>query len=179
MYEQHSDTDADWNAKDRAAMNRALELAEQAAQAGEVPVGAVLVDAGGTILGEGWNQPISACDPAAHAEIVALRNAARNTGNYRLPGCTLYVTIEPCTMCAGALVHSRIERVVIAAAEPKAGAVVSQAQLLDAPWCNHRVRYELGLCGAEASEIMSRFFRRRRQERKAARKVADSGADSE
>jgi len=105
-------------------MAKALMLAQCAAGQGEVPVGAVVVDADNNLIGEGWNQPIGARDPSAHAEIVALRQAAKNVGNYRLPGATLYVTIEPCTMCAGALIHSRIDRVVIGALEPKAGAVV-------------------------------------------------------
>lgn len=158
--------------KDLRCMLRALELADRAAAAGEVPVGAVIADECGDIIAEGWNRPITACDPTAHAEIIALRAAATKLNNYRLPGTTLYVTIEPCTMCAGALLHSRIERLVIAAAEPKAGAIVSQSQVLDAPYCNHRVRYELGLCGLEAAEKMSTFFQRRRRQHKATKKEA-------
>lgn len=151
---------------DQECMRQALALADRAASEGEVPVGAVVVDSRGEIIGEGWNRPISACDPTAHAEIVALREAAKRMNNYRLPGCTLYVTIEPCTMCAGALLHSRIERLVIAALEPKAGAVVSHGQLLDLPHGNHRVRYEVGLLAGQASETMSRFFQQRRKEKK-------------
>lgn len=157
---------------DLRCMQRALELAERAAAAGEVPVGAVIADERGDIIAEGWNQPITACDPTAHAEIVALRAAASRLNNYRLPGTTLYVTIEPCTMCAGALLHSRIERLVIAAPEPKAGAVVSQSRVLDAPYCNHRVQYELGLCGEQAAEKISAFFQQRRKEHKATKKEA-------
>src|SRR5690606_7732706 len=104
---------------DEYYMERSLTLAERAAEEGGVPVGAVVVDAEGQIIAEAWNQPIGRCDPTAHAEIVALREAATRVGNYRLPGCSLYVTIEPCTMCAGALVHSRIARLVFGAPEPK------------------------------------------------------------
>ncbi|WP_286749585.1 tRNA adenosine(34) deaminase TadA, partial [Marinobacter sp. UBA2688] len=109
---------------DYSWMKRALQLARQAGAAGEVPVGAVVV-LDGREIGAGYNAPISGCDPTAHAEIRALRDAARRAGNYRLPGATLYVTLEPCTMCVGAIVHSRISRLVYGAAEPKAGAVVS------------------------------------------------------
>ena len=120
-------------------MQRAIALAEQADTFNEVPVGAVIVR-DGALLGEGFNQPISSCDPSAHAEILALRQAALAADNYRLPGATLYVTIEPCAMCAGAIIHSRIERVVFAATEPKAGAVCSHLQLFDQAQMNHRVR---------------------------------------
>lgn len=147
-------------------MKRALELADCAAARGEVPIGAVLVNASGDVIGEGWNQPISAADPTAHAEILALRSAAERMGNYRLPGSTLYVTVEPCTMCAGALLHARVERLVIGTLEPKAGAVVSQGRILDGDYYNHRVRYETGLLAEQASEKMSSFFRRRRREKK-------------
>lgn len=152
---------------DQKYMYHALALADRAASQGEVPIGAVLVNAAGEIIGEGWNQPITACDPTAHAEIVALRQGAASMQNYRLPGCTLYVTVEPCSMCAGALLHSRVERLVMAALEPKAGAVISQARILDASYGNHRVHYEAGLCGEQASEKMSLFFQRRRREKKA------------
>lgn len=160
---------------DEFYMQRALVLARHGAEAGEIPVGAVVVDAGGEIIAEAWNQPIGSCDPSAHAEIVALRQAASRSGNYRLPGCSLYVTIEPCTMCAGALVHSRIERLVFGAHEPKAGAVVSRAQLLDADYCNHRVQYLGGVCAEEAGAIMSEFFRQRRAQAKARIKEPGSG----
>lgn len=147
---------------DEFYMQRALALARLGAEKGEIPVGAVVVNAQGEIMAEAWNQPIASCDPSAHAEIVALRRAAQRSGNYRLPGCSLYVTIEPCTMCAGALVHSRIERLVFGAAEPKAGAIISRAQLLDADYCNHQVQYLGNVCAEEAGEIMTRFFRQRR-----------------
>lgn len=147
--------------QDQHWMQRALVLARQAADAGEVPVGAVLVREG-QLIGEGWNQPILARDPTAHAEIVALRAAARAAGNYRLPGSTLYVTIEPCAMCAGALVHARIARLVFGAREPRAGAVASNLGLLEAPFLNHRVVWEEGDCAAESAVLLQDFFRARR-----------------
>lgn len=143
-------------------MRCALALAAQAEQRGEVPVGAVLVSKG-EIVGEGFNQPIASCDPTAHAEVMALRDAATRTGNYRLPDTTLYVTIEPCAMCAGALVHARVSRVVFGAPEPKAGVAVSQLQLFDAPHFNHRVQYEGGVLAEECSAMMSAFFKKRRR----------------
>lgn len=118
-------------------MRIALELAASAAAAGEVPVGAVVVR-DGQVIGRGWNRPISTCDATAHAEVVALREASLACGNYRLPGATLYVTIEPCTMCVGAMIHARIDRVVFGAPEPKAGALISQLQLTTAGHWNHR-----------------------------------------
>ncbi|GAB1256434.1 tRNA adenosine(34) deaminase TadA [Aurantivibrio plasticivorans] len=156
---------------DRRWMERALIMAKCAREQGEVPVGAVLVSADGKLLAEGWNRPISSCDPSAHAEIVVLRDAAKKLGNYRLPGATLYVTIEPCAMCAGALVHSRIARVVFGALEPKAGAVVSQLHVLDAPSSNHLVRYDHGVLEDQASGIMSDFFKYRREQRKQAKRA--------
>lgn len=152
--------------RDRHWMSQALALARQAAREGEVPVGALVVDSGNRLIGEGWNQPIGSRDPTAHAEIVALRQAARALGNYRLPGATLYVTVEPCSMCAGALIHSRIERLVIATPEPKAGAVISQLRLLDGEHNNHRISYTIGVLQQEASELMSDFFRDRRAARR-------------
>jgi tRNA(adenine34) deaminase len=142
-------------------MQRALALARQASEAGEVPVGAVLVREG-LLLGEGWNQPIRANDPTAHAEIAALRAAAQATRNYRLAGSTLYVTIEPCAMCAGALIHARVARLVFGAREPRAGAVASNLCLLESPFLNHRVGWEEGLCAEEAAELLRGFFRARR-----------------
>ena len=144
-------------------MGRALELAECAANHGEVPVGAVVVDsAGGALLGRGRNRVIERCDPSAHAEIVALRDAGTARRNYRLPGATLYVTVEPCTMCAGALVHARIQRLVFGAPEPRAGAVESQARVLDNPAHNHRVAVSGGLMAAECGALMRAFFEERR-----------------
>lgn len=142
-------------------MQRALALADRAADAGEVPVGAVVVREG-EVLGEGYNQVISAADPTAHAEIVALRAAARAVGNYRLPGATLYVSLEPCTMCAGAMVHARIAQLVFAAEEPRAGVVCSRGAQLDAPWYNHRVSWCGGVLAEASAERLRRFFRARR-----------------
>jgi tRNA(adenine34) deaminase len=142
-------------------MRRALELADLAAQREEVPVGAVVVR-DGELLGEGFNQVITAADPSAHAEIVALRDAAARVGNYRLPGATLYVTLEPCTMCAGALVHARIAELVFAAREPRAGVVCSTCQLLDEPWYNHKVSWQEGVLATESAALLQAFFRARR-----------------
>lgn len=142
-------------------MRRALVLAGWAEVEDEVPVGAVLV-AGGEIVAEGWNRPVGRHDATAHAEIEALRNAGRALGNYRLPGTTLYVTLEPCLMCAGALVHARIERLVFGAADPKAGAVVSVFNMLDEPRLNHRVVYEGGMLADECAGMLQEFFDRRR-----------------
>lgn len=143
-------------------MGRALELAREAALAGEVPVGAVLTYEG-RVVGEGANAQISACDPTAHAEIVALRAAARALGNYRLPGTRLYVSLEPCSMCCGALVHARVDTVVFAAREPRAGAIVSTRALLDEGSFNHRVHWAEDAQHAPASAALLRdFFRARR-----------------
>jgi tRNA(adenine34) deaminase len=142
-------------------MRRALALADRAANEGEVPVGAVVVR-DGQLLGEGWNQMIATQDPSGHAEIVALRDAARVVGNYRLPGATLYVTLEPCTMCAGAMVHARIETLVFAAREPRAGVVCSTCHLLDEPWYNHRVAWHGGVLAQESSTRLKAFFQARR-----------------
>lgn len=154
--------------QDERWMQHALLLAAKAEALGEVPVGAVVVK-DGVIVGEGWNQPISSCDPSAHAEIMALRDAAKRLQNYRLPDCQLYITIEPCTMCAGAIVHSRIDTVIFAAAEPKAGAVLSNGKVFDAEHLNHRVAYRNGVCREQASAQIQAFFKRRRAELKAQR----------
>lgn len=146
---------------DRKWMRLALEQAALGAQAGEVPVGAVLV-MNGELVAAGFNQPIGSCDPTAHAEVVALRAAGKALNNYRLPETTLYVTIEPCAMCAGALVHARIKRLVFGAAEPRAGAVVSSLQLLAGGQLNHRIEVEGGVLGDECAAIMKAFFRDRR-----------------
>jgi tRNA(adenine34) deaminase len=142
-------------------MRRALALADCAAAAGEVPVGALVVREG-EVLGEGWNRMISASDPTAHAEIVALRAAAEQVGNYRLPGAVLFVSLEPCTMCAGAMVHARIAQLVFGAREPRAGVVCSTCNLLDEPWFNHRVHWQGGVLAEQSSERLLRFFRARR-----------------
>jgi tRNA(Arg) A34 adenosine deaminase TadA len=143
-------------------MQRALALARHAAQAHEeVPVGAVVV-AANKIVGEGWNRNIVDRDPTAHAEIVALRAAAQHLGNHRLPDATLYVTLEPCVMCAGAMVHARLARVVYAAADPKTGAAGSVFDILSSPRHNHRPIVEGGLCAEEAGALLRDFFRTRR-----------------
>lgn len=149
------------NETDRHWMERALSLARRAEDEGEVPVGALLVREG-VLLAEGWNRPIAAQDPTAHAEIVVLREAARRCGNYRLPGTTLYVTLEPCPMCMGALVHARVQRLVFAAAEPRSGAAGSVLDLAAHPGLNHQVRVEGGLFAEEARALLQDFFRRRR-----------------
>lgn len=146
---------------DERWMRRALELARLSEAAGEVPVGALVVR-DGAVLGEGHNAPIGLHDPTAHAEVRALRAAAAATANYRLGGATLYVTIEPCAMCAGALVHARIARLVFAAREPRAGVVASNIGLLGQPFLNHRVVVSEGPLGDECAALMRDFFARRR-----------------
>jgi len=150
-----------WTADDRLWMQQALNLARKAEAEGEIPVGAVLV-LDGAVAGEGWNRPIAASDPTAHAEIEATRMAARAARNYRLPGSTLYVTLEPCAMCAGALVNARVERVVFAARDIRFGALRSIFRLGDSELLNHRVRVEEGLFALEAAEMLKRFFDRKR-----------------
>ena len=142
-------------------MRAALELAQEAADQGEVPVGAVVVREG-KIIGRGCNAPITKADPTAHAEINALREAAMTAGNYRLPGATLVVTVEPCTMCAGALLHARIETLVFGAREPRAGAIFSSAKVLENPGLNHRVTVVEGVLAEQCGALMSSFFRERR-----------------
>ena len=142
-------------------MKTALALAAEAQRAGEVPVGAIVVR-DGEVVGRGWNQPIGAHDPTAHAEIVALRDAARRLGNYRLPGTTLYVTIEPCLMCVGAMVHARVARVVYGAREPKAGAIESALRAHEHPALNHRLEEAGGVLEDECRAIMQAFFETRR-----------------
>ncbi|MCG7985169.1 MAG: tRNA adenosine(34) deaminase TadA [Candidatus Thiodiazotropha lotti] len=148
-------------------MQHALMLAARAEQLGEVPVGAVVVR-DGRLIGEGWNQPIGGHDPTAHAEIVALRDAAIKERNYRLPDTTLYVTLEPCPMCAGAIVHARVKRVVYGAADPKGGAAGSVFDLLptDSRF-NHRVEVEGGLMMEQSAKLLQDFFRRKRIKSKA------------
>jgi len=146
---------------DEAWMAEALALAAGAAERGEVPVGAVVVK-DGAIVGRGGNGPIAASDPTAHAEIAALREAGRVLGNYRLPGCDLYVTIEPCAMCAGAIMHARIARVVFGAPDPKTGACGSVIDLFAEPRLNHHTRVTAGVRGGECGQLLSRFFGARR-----------------
>jgi tRNA(Arg) A34 adenosine deaminase TadA len=147
-------------------MRHALEQARIAADQNEVPVGAVLIDAAGELIACGYNQPISAHDPSAHAEIVALRAAARKLGNYRLPDTTLYVTLEPCTMCVGALVHARVGRLVYGTTEPKTGAIESAQRLFDTGKFNHQPQIEAGVLAAECSALLTQFFENRRASRK-------------
>ncbi len=142
-------------------MRHALKLAQQAAALGEVPVGALVV-LDDEIIGEGFNNPIAACDPSAHAEINALRSAAQRLGNYRLAGANLYVTIEPCTMCAGALIHARIAQVIYGAPEPRAGALVSSTDVLANPGLNHRPQVLAGVLAADCAALVQNFFRARR-----------------
>ncbi|MCU7917196.1 MAG: tRNA adenosine(34) deaminase TadA [Candidatus Thiodiazotropha sp. (ex Epidulcina cf. delphinae)] len=151
---------------DRRCMQHALRLAQQAEIEGEVPVGAVLVMQG-EVIGQGWNQPIGRQDPTAHAEIIALRDAATRVGNYRLPDTTLYVTLEPCPMCAGAIVHARVARVVFAAPDPKSGAAGSVFNLLPTDGrFNHRVVVDGGVLQARSTELLRNFFRQKRMNRK-------------
>lgn len=146
---------------DELWMERALEQARAAARLGEVPVGAIVVLEGKPI-GKGFNQPISSHDPTAHAEIVALREAAARVGNYRVPGATLYVTIEPCQMCVGAMVHARIARLVYGAPEPKAGAIESAMRAHEHPSLNHRMSAQGGVLEDQCRELIQAFFEQRR-----------------
>jgi len=142
-------------------MREALALASEAAAAGEVPVGAVVVKEG-EIIGRGYNRPITTSDPTAHAEIIALREAARVLGNYRLTGCELYVTLEPCAMCVGAMVHARLARIVYGASDPKTGACGSIVDLPALVTFNHHGRFEGGVLADECSGVLKRFFAERR-----------------
>jgi tRNA(Arg) A34 adenosine deaminase TadA len=152
-----SDSDHGW-------MRRALELADRAEREdNEIPVGALLVGADGEILGEGWNRNITERDPTAHAEIVAMRQAGQRLGNHRLLGSTLFVTLEPCAMCAMAMIHARVARVVFAASDPKTGACGSVFDLLADPRHNHRVAVQGGLLADEAGRRLSEYFRKKRQ----------------
>jgi tRNA(adenine34) deaminase len=143
-------------------MVMALQLAQHAARAQEVPVGAILVK-DQEIIGQGWNQPIAHCDPSAHAEMLALRQAALQLKNYRLLNTTLYVTLEPCAMCLGAMLQARIDRLVFGAWDPRAGAVSSVFQIPDAPQLNHRIRWEGGILADESSSLLKAFFQERRR----------------
>lgn len=146
---------------DAEAMQAALAEARQAAEAGEVPIGAVMVQEG-VIIAQGQNRVLRDNDPTAHAEIVALRAAAVALGNYRLSGCTLYVTLEPCAMCAGAMIHARLDRLVFATADPKTGACGSVLSVLNHPQLNHQMQLEQGILAEEAAELLRSFFRERR-----------------
>lgn len=154
------------DSKDEYWMQRALEQAQLAASIGEVPVGAVLVDAGHNLLAASHNQPIASHDPTAHAEIMVLREAARNHRNYRLLDTTLYVTLEPCVMCVGAMIHARVRRLVYGAAEYKTGAITSTIELLDQGAFNHRIEVQSGVLEQSCGDIMSEFFAARRRQKK-------------
>lgn len=144
-------------------MRHALALAERAQREDdEIPVGALVVDAEGKLVAEGWNRNIAECDPSAHAEIVAMRRAGAAIGNHRLIGCTLYVTLEPCAMCAMAMVHARVARVVYGAGDPKTGAAGSVFDLLADPRHNHRVEVVAGVLGEQAGSMLTRYFRAKR-----------------
>lgn len=148
---------------DIATMRLALAQAERARDAGEVPVGAIVLDASGQVIGQGYNCTISDHDPTAHAEIVALRQAARRMGNYRLPGARLYVTLEPCSMCLGAMMHARLDRVVFGAADPKTGACGGAVSLHEIEKLNHHTHVLGGLLAQECGDMLRQFFRARRQ----------------
>jgi tRNA(adenine34) deaminase len=147
--------------EDKVWMQEALVLARKAEEEGEVPVGAVLVQ-DNKILGQGWNRPVASHDPSAHAEIQAIRHAGSLVGNYRLPGSTLYVTLEPCTMCAGAIIHARIKRLVFGAYDPRTGAIESVAQILDQSHHNHKTEYQGGVMESECSQLLKAFFAAKR-----------------
>ncbi|WP_127025604.1 tRNA adenosine(34) deaminase TadA [Rheinheimera mangrovi] len=147
-------------------MQYALQLADKAEQSGEIPVGAVLIK-DGMVLGEGWNQSIQLNDPSAHAEMMAIRQAAAKVGNYRLIDCTLYVTLEPCAMCAGLLVHSRVKRLVFGAKDAKTGAAGSVLDIVRHPVLNHQLDVLDGPLAQQCADKLSEFFRRRRAEQKA------------
>jgi tRNA(adenine34) deaminase len=147
-------TDEDW-------MRYAIRMAQRAEQQGEVPVGAIIVTQDNCIA-EGWNQPIQNHDPSAHAEILALRKAGQYLQNYRLSDCTVYVTLEPCVMCMGALAHARIQRIVFGAFDPKRGAVCHALQLAEADFLNHRMQWQGGVLESECAELLTDFFRARR-----------------
>jgi len=149
------ETDIHW-------MRHALRLAERAEEEGEVPVGAVLAK-GGEVIGEGWNRPIGASDPTAHAEIMALRAGANSLNNNRIIDSTLYVTLEPCVMCAGAVIHARVARLIYGASDPKTGAAGGVINVFDAPFVNHRVEHRGGVLAEECGAILSDFFKARRR----------------
>lgn len=155
-------------------MREAIAQAKLANEKNEVPVGAIVV-LNGEIVGRGFNQSISSNDPTAHAEILALRDAAKHINNYRLVGADLYVTIEPCTMCAGAMVHGRVKRIIYGASEPKAGVVHSQQNIFKEPYFNHNIEVLSGVLAEECSAVMQAFFKRRREEKKALKK--ESGVE--
>ena len=147
---------------DEFYMHRAMDQAHLAFTAGEVPVGAVVVDTQGEIIGAGHNAPLASCDPSGHAEVRALREAGQRLGNYRLEGCTLFVTLEPCMMCAGTMVHARIARLVYGAPEPRTGMVESKANLLAQPWFNHQIEITGCVLAVPAKRLLKQFFAEKR-----------------
>jgi tRNA(adenine34) deaminase len=147
---------------DEYYMHRAMDQARLALAEGEVPVGAVVVDKAGEVIGAGFNAPVARHDPSAHAEVMALRDAGARLGNYRLEGCTLFVTLEPCLMCTGAIIHARLARAVYGAAEPLTGMVESKANLFAQPWFNHRVEVQGGVLAQRTSRLLKTFFAERR-----------------
>lgn len=149
--------------KDETYMREALHEAQAASSRGEVPVGAILVGSDGQIISRAGNTPIGIDDPTAHAEIMVIRDAARKTGNYRLTGTTLYVTLEPCTMCVGAIAHARIARLVYGASDPKGGAVESGVKFFDQASCHHKPEVTSGVLADESSAMLKSFFRERRK----------------
>lgn len=162
---------------DEKMMRYALELADKAEALGEIPVGAVLVDDDRNIIGEGWNLSIVQSDPTAHAEIIALRNGAKNIQNYRLLNSTLYVTLEPCTMCAGAILHSRIKRLVFGASDYKTGAIGSRFHFFNDYKMNHTLEITSGVLAEECSQKLSTFFQKRREEKKIEKALLKSLSD--
>lgn len=163
---------------DEKMMHHALELANKAEALGEIPVGAVLVDDARNIIGEGWNLSIVQSDPTAHAEIIALRNGAKNIQNYRLLNSTLYVTLEPCTMCAGAILHSRIKRLVFGASDYKTGAIGSRFHFFNDYKMNHTLEITSGVLAEECSQKLSTFFQKRREEKKIEKALLKSLSDN-
>jgi len=159
-------------------MAQAIVEAQKADAKNEVPVGAVVV-LDGNIIGRGFNQPISSCDPCAHAEVMALRDAAQHIQNYRLSDATLYVTIEPCTMCAGAIVHSRVAKLVYGATEPKSGVVESQETIFEKPYFNHQLEVEGGVMAEECTGVIQAFFKRRREEKRAEKLAKKQAPDAQ
>jgi tRNA(adenine34) deaminase len=167
---------AEFSAEDEKFMHRAIELAMIAESHNEIPVGAVIV-CDGKIIGEGFNQSIMNNDPSAHAEMMAVRDAGKNIANYRLLDCTLYVTLEPCCMCAGLLVHSRIKRLIFASEDFKTGAAGSAFALVNHEKHNHQIAVKSGLLATECSAMLSAFFKRRRAEKKAEKQAKKSAAN--
>lgn len=162
---------------DEQGMTLALQMAQRAYDLNEVPVGAIVIQ-NGKVIGQGFNQPIKSNDPSAHAEVVAIRQAALHISNYRLMNSCLYVTVEPCTMCTGLLIHSRVQRLVFGTTEPKAGAIVSALQLAEQPFYNHKLQIQGGVMAEECATIMSGFFAMRRR-RKTMSTAWDSSLRSE